>query len=154
MNGCEEPYVPPEIPEPSTPEELPTLPPLTPDEPEEEVPVVPAPDIYGTRPHPQWSYVYTYTNKSGGGGHGNFSYPEYDIKTTYYEGDENYTEGEGENCPCDLGDWETGEAEINELVEKVAESVSEQQQIIDEAYFKGLGLADPDSYEDIVPKST
>lgn len=108
-NGCEEPYVPPVIPDPVTPDELPILPPLTVDDPEEETPVVEAPDIFGTRPHPQWSYVYTYTNKSGGGGHGNFSYPEYDIKTTYYEGDENYTEGEGENCPCDLGDWETGE---------------------------------------------
>jgi len=116
------------IPDPETPTD-PVLPPLNelPDEePEPEPPVVPGPDINGVGDHPQWSYVYTYTNRSGGGGHGNFSYPEYDIKTTYYEGDENYTEGEGENCPCDLGDWETGEKEMNELVEKVAESVSEQ----------------------------
>jgi len=142
---------------PNTTEPTGGLPPLEPlpEVPEvEPVPVVPAPTIYGTHSDPQYSYVYTYTPKSGGGGHGNITYPEYDIKTTHYEGEENYTEGEGENCPCDLGDWESGEAEINDLVEKVAESVSEQQQILDEAYFKELGLADPESYEDIVPKST
>lgn len=39
------------------------------------------------------------------------------------------------------------------MVEKVAESVSQQQALLDESYFKPL-LADPSSYEDITPEST
>jgi len=146
MNGCEEPYVPPVIPPVVDPEDPVVIPNIT--EPE-----TPPPVIVPEQEDPKYSYVYTYSNKTGGGGHGNFTYPNYDIKTTRTEGNATYIEGANDTCPCDLGDWETGEKEINEMVEKVAESVSQQQALLDEEYFKPL-LADPSSYEDIAPKST
>jgi len=146
LNGCEEPYVPPVIPPPVDPEE----PVVIPEIPEEPSPPIVVPEI---QEDPKYSYVYTYTNKTGGGGHGNFTYPLYDIKTTRTEGNATYIEGANDTCPCDLGDWETGEKEINEMVEKVAESVSQQQALLDEQYFKPL-LADPSTYEDITPEST
>jgi hypothetical protein len=121
LNGCVAPYVPPVYPDPVDPEEPVTIP-------VEEVPEDPIPIVVPvTQEDPKYSYVYTYTNKSGGGGHGNITYPDYDIKTTRTEGNATYLEGANDTCPCDLGDWETGEKEINEMVEKVAESVSQQQ---------------------------
>lgn len=101
---------------------------------------------------PNYSYVYTYRNKTVGGGHGGeIEYPEYNITTFKYTGNFTFEDqtGNGEECPCDLGDYQasadTGEQDINKMIADVAKSVSEQQLKADEAFFVPL-LADPASY--------
>ena len=87
---------------------------------------------------PTYSYVYTYTNKTTG----NITYPEYNVTTTRWEG-ENYKEPEGWQCPCDLEEFTTGTKDINKIVEQVAKSVAEQQKAADAEFYAPL-LADPE----------
>jgi hypothetical protein len=93
--------------------------------------------VYG-QDIPTYSYVYTYSNKTVEGQGGNITYPEYDIKTTRYTGDFTYTEGNNDSCPCDLGEYTTGENDINWIVEDVAKSAAQQQALLDEEYFVPL----------------
>lgn len=107
--------------------------------------------VYGQE-IPAYSYVYTYSNKTIEGHGGNITYPEYDIKTTRYTGDFTYEEGNNNTCPCDLGEFTTGENDINWIVEDVAKSAAQQQALLDEEYFVPL-LSDEAAaeYEPITP---
>lgn len=66
-----------------------------------------------------------------------------------HEGCDNYTEAENNTCPCDLGDYEAGEARINEIVEDVAESVANQQALLDEEYY--LPMLSPEAAATYTP---
>lgn len=85
--------------------------------------------VYGHE-NPTYSYVYTYENKTT---HGNITYPSYNITTTRID-DSNpdiYQEQSDNECPCDLGEYMTGENEINQIIQTVVESAVEQQAKLD-----------------------
>jgi hypothetical protein len=96
--------------------------------------------IFG-RKYPPYSYVYTYTNKTTTD---NITYPEYDITTTKYTGDENYTEQLDGDCPCDLSEYDTGEKRMNEIIKTAVDSAVAQQAKADYDFYDPL-LVDPES---------
>lgn len=80
-------------------------------------------EIYG-RKNPLYSYVYTYENKTT---NDNITYPEYNIITTKNDpsNPDIYREHTDDECPCDLGEYDTGEKEINEIIKVAVESAAE-----------------------------
>jgi hypothetical protein len=94
--------------------------------------------IFG-KEYPLYSYVYTYENKTTTG---NITYPEYNITTTMHTGNEDYTEQPENTCPCDLGEFATGEKEINEIIKVAVDSAVEQQAKADYDFYTPL-LPDP-----------